>query len=168
MNLNKVFIFGNLTRDPERRSLPSGQAVVSMGVATNRFFLSQGQKQTEVEYHNVVIFGKQAEVAGQYLKKGSSVLIEGRIKTRTWQDAAGQKHYKTEIITERMQLGPRTAPSTGGGGYGAGGFVPSANQAQQAEPEIPIIEEEIANNPGGPNEGLIEDEGEIDIKDIPF
>ncbi len=172
MNLNKVIIFGNLTRDPERKSLPSGMAVVSMGVATNRFFLSQGQKQTDVEYHNVVIFGKQAEVAAQYLKKGSSVLIEGRIKTRNWQDQQGQKHYKTEIITERMQLGPRTAPSSGGnyGGESEGGYGQNQNQpqAQQTEPEIPVIEEDVAKNPGGMDSGLIEDDSEINLKDIPF
>ncbi len=167
MNLNKVFIFGNLTRDPERKSLPSGMAVVSMGVATNRFYLSQGQKQTEVEYHNVVIFGKQAEVAAQYLKKGSSVLIEGRIKTRNWQDNAGQKHYKTEIIAERMQLGPRTTPSTGG--YGSGGYQPNTSgQSQQTEPEIPIIEESEANNPSSISSESLIDDNEIDIKDIPF
>lgn len=167
MNLNKVFIFGNLTRDPERRSLPSGQAVVSMGVATNRFFISQGQKQTDVEYHNVVLFGKQAEIAAQYLKKGSSVLIEGRIKTRSWQDQQGQKHYKTEIIGERMQLGPRTSGSTGN--YQNSGFGQGQKQNTQPEPEIPIIEEEIANSPDQSIDGLIEDDNEnIDIKDIPF
>lgn len=167
MFLNKAIIFGNLTRDPERRNLPSGQAVVSMGVATNRVYFDQNrQKHEEAEFHNVVIFGRQAEVAAQYLKKGSSVLIEGRIRTRNWQDQQGQKHYRTEIIAERMQLGPRTAGSTGN--YNSGGPQQPTNQTGQSEPEIPIIEETspIAENPI--IEGLSEDEGEIDVSKIPF
>ncbi len=167
MFLNKAIIFGNLTRDPERRSLPSGQAVVSMGIATNRVYFDQNkQKHEDVEFHNVVIFGRQAEVAAQYLKKGSSVLIEGRIKTRNWQDQQGQKHYRTEIIAERMQLGPRAAGSTGS--YNSGGSQQQANQPDQNEPEIPVIEETspVMENPI--IEGLPEDESEIDVKDIPF
>ncbi|MDD4989739.1 MAG: single-stranded DNA-binding protein [Candidatus Pacebacteria bacterium] len=164
MFLNKIIIFGNLTKDPERRSLPSGQAVVSMGIATNRVYFDQNrQKHEEAEFHNVVIFGRQAEVAAQYLKKGSSVLIEGRIKTRNWQDQQGQKHYKTEIIAERMQLGPRTA-----GSYNSGIPQQQPSQSGQNEPEIPIIEETspIVENPI--IEGLSEDEGEIDVSKIPF
>ncbi len=175
MFLNKAIIFGNLTRDPERKSLPSGMAVVSMGVATNRVYISNGQKQTEVEFHNVVIFGKQAELVAQYLKKGSSVLVEGRIKTRNWQDQQGQKHYKTEIIADRVQFGPKSSGQSAGGNYNSGGFQASPAQTIQPEgslavpePEIPVIEEDEAKNPGPINEGLIEDDGEIDIKDIPF
>lgn len=166
MNLNKTFIIGNLTRDPERRSLPSGMTVVSMGVATNRVYISQGQKQQEVEFHNVVLFGKQAEVAAQYLKKGSSVFIEGRIKTRNWQDQQGQKHYKTEIIAERMQLGPKPAFSSGAGFNQQPSPAP-VNNAGPSE-EIPVIEETtpVAENPAV--EGLSEDEGEIDVSKIPF
>lgn len=110
MNFNKVFIIGNLTRDPERKSLPSGQAVASFGMATNRFYKDQqGQKQQEAEFHNITVFGKLAENAAQYLKKGSLVLIEGRLKTRNWQDSAGVKHYRTEIIADNIQFGPKSA-----------------------------------------------------------
>jgi len=168
MFLNKAIIFGNLTRDPERKSLPSGMAVVSMGVATNRVYISNGQKQTEVEFHNVVAFGKQAEVIAQYLRKGSGVLVEGRIKTRNWQDQQGQKHYKTEIIADRVQFGPKTSSQSTGGDYGNAGFQAKPNQPIQSESEIPVIEESEANNPGPINESLIEDDGEIDVKDIPF
>ncbi|MDO8524391.1 MAG: single-stranded DNA-binding protein [bacterium] len=171
MFLNKVFIFGNLTRDPERKSLPSGMAVVSLGVATNRVYVSNGQKQEEVEFHNVVAFGKQAEVIAQYLKKGSSLLVEGRIKTRNWQDQQGQKHYKTEIIADRVQFGPKSSGQSTGGNYGNAGFQSPTGPTQtiQAEPEIPVIEEEEAKNPGPiSSEGLIDDDGEIDIKEIPF
>jgi single-strand DNA-binding protein len=111
MNLNKVFILGNLTRDPEARSLPSGQAVASFGVATNRFWTDpQGQKQKKAEFHNIVAFGRLAEIVNQYLKKGSLVFVEGRIQTRTWQDQkSGEKRYRTEIVAESLQLGPRPA-----------------------------------------------------------
>lgn len=153
MNLNKAFIAGNLTRDPELRQTPSGQAVCSFGVATNRFYTdSTGQKQKQAEFHNVVAWGRQAEVVNQYLKKGSLVLVEGRLQTRSWQDQQGSKHWKTEIVAERVQLGPRSA---------GGGMPPTESQEQPDErasrqPETPIIEL--------PNEG----EEEIDVKDIPF
>ncbi len=108
MNLNKVFIIGNLTRDPELKTLPSGTPVASFGVATNRVWKdTSGQKKEEVQFHNIVVFGRQAEVASQYLKKGSSVFIEGRIQTRSWEAADGTKRNKTEIVGERIQLGPR-------------------------------------------------------------
>ncbi|MDI6883474.1 MAG: single-stranded DNA-binding protein, partial [Patescibacteria group bacterium] len=114
MNLNKVFILGRLTQNPEKRSLPSGQAVVSFGVATNRFFTNkEGEKQQEVEFHNVTLFGKLAETASQYLNKGSLVLIEGRLRTRNWQDSSGKKHYRTEIIGERIQFGPKFTSNGG-------------------------------------------------------
>lgn len=110
MNLNKVFILGNLTRDPELRSTPSGQEVATFGVATNRVWTDKsGQKQTEVEYHNVVVFGRLAQIASQYLSKGRLILVEGRIKTRSWEDQNGQKRTRTEIIAENFQMGPRGA-----------------------------------------------------------
>ncbi len=108
MNLNKVFIIGNLTRDPEMRALPSGISVTSFGVATNRVWKDKsGQKKEDVQFHNIVVFGKQAETTKQYLTKGNSVLIEGRIQTRNWDAKDGTKHSKTEIIAERVQFGPR-------------------------------------------------------------
>ena len=110
MNLNKAIIAGNLTRDPELRSLPSGQPVASFGIATNRFFTdAKGEKQKQTEFHNIVVFGRLAEIAKQYLTKGSLVLIEGRIQNRSWQTPTGEKRYRTEIVAERMQLGPRRA-----------------------------------------------------------
>lgn len=112
MYLNKVFVFGNLTRDPELRSLPSGVQVASFAVATNRVWKDKdGAKQENTEYHNVVVFGRQAETSAQYLKKGSSVLIEGRMQTRSW-ESEGQKKYRTEIVADRVQFGPRGGSST--------------------------------------------------------
>lgn len=153
MNLNKAFIAGNLTRDPELRQTPTGQAVCSFGVATNRFFTdSSGQKQKQAEFHNIVAWGRQAEIVNQYLKKGSLVLVEGRLQTRSWQDQQGAKHWKTEIIAERLQLGPR---GSGGGFDPERDGPPRANSNQPAEDTTPTIE-------------LPEDEEEINVKDIPF
>src|SRR3989344_5096250 len=110
MNFNKAFLIGNLTRDPELRTLPSGQPVVNFGVATNRMWKNkEGQPQQQAEFHNIVLFGRLAEIAKQYLKKGSLVMVEGRIQTRSWEGQDGQKKYRTEIIGESLQLGPRNA-----------------------------------------------------------
>ena len=109
MYLNKALVIGNLTRDPEMRSLPSGVRVASFSVATNRVWKDKnGVKQESADYHNVVVFGRQAEIVGQYLKKGSSALVEGRMQTRSWDDqASGAKKYRTEIVADRIQFGPR-------------------------------------------------------------
>jgi single-strand DNA-binding protein len=140
MNLNKVILIGRLTRDPETRALPSGQSVTSFGLATDRFFNDKsGQKQQQTEFHNIVLFGKLADIASQYLNKGSLVLIEGRLQTRTWQDSSGNQRSRTEIIGERIQLGPRAA----------GKVAPPAESPPKED--IPVIEE-----------------NEINIKDIPF
>ncbi|MFQ5541108.1 MAG: single-stranded DNA-binding protein [Candidatus Paceibacteria bacterium] len=113
MYLNKAFVAGNLTRDPELRALPSGSNVCTFGVATNRVWYNQDrQKQEATEFHNIVVFGRQAETCAQYLKKGSGVLVEGRLQTRSW-DKEGQKQYRTEIVADRVQFGAR--PSDGGG-----------------------------------------------------
>ncbi len=103
MNLNKVFLVGRLTKDPQTKSLPSGQQVANFGLATDRFYFDKNkQKQQQTEFHNIVMFGKLAEIASQYLIKGSLVLIEGRLQTRSWQDSAGTKRSTTENVNERM------------------------------------------------------------------
>lgn len=108
MNLNKVFLIGRLTRDVELRSTLSGQPVASFGIATNRVWTDKaGQRQEEVEYHNVVVWGRQAELANQYLAKGRLAMIEGRLRTRNWASQTGEKRYRTEVIAERIQFGPR-------------------------------------------------------------
>jgi len=107
MYINKATILGNLTRDPELKSLPSGVKVVSLSIATNRYWKDQnGAKQESVEYHNVVAFGRLAETIAQYMKKGSSIYVEGRIQTRSWDGNDGQKRYRTEIVVENFQFGP--------------------------------------------------------------
>ena len=108
MDYNHTIILGRVTASPELRATPSGQPVARMGVATNRIWSDkQGQKQEEVEFHNVVLWGKQAEIAASYLQKGSGVLVSGRLKTRSWQDKNGQLHKTTEIVAEHLQLGAK-------------------------------------------------------------
>lgn len=113
MYLNKVYLIGNLTRDPELKSLPTGNKVTSFGVATNRVWKdANGAKQESVEFHNVVVFGRQAETSAQYLKKGQQVMIEGRIQTRSWDDkTTNEKKYRTEIVAESVQFGSKTGGS---------------------------------------------------------
>ena len=110
MNLNKVFIIGRITTDITLKATATNQAVTSFNVATNRVWTDKsGQKQEEAEFHTVVVWGRQAELASQFLSKGSLVLIEGRLRTRSWKDANNQNHKVTEIVCERMQFGPRSA-----------------------------------------------------------
>lgn len=133
MNLNKVFLIGNLTRDPELKTLPSGTAVVSFGVATNRVWKDQkGEKKEDTQFHNVVAFGRQAEVINQYLKKGSMIFVEGRIQTQSWDAPDGSKRYKTEVVAETFQFGPKT---------GSAGGDRSINQdVKGGSKEMPVID----------------------------
>ena len=150
MNLNKVLIVGRLTADPQLRNTPSGAAVCSLSVATNRTWRDKsGAQQEEAEFHNVVLWGRTAEVASQYLTKGAMVLIEGRLRTRTWQDKQGQNRKTTEIIGERMQLGPRP----GGRSQESGVRSQEQPKAQAAE-EIPTIN--------------LEESEDIKAEDLPF
>jgi single-strand DNA-binding protein len=107
MNLNKVIIAGNLTRSPELRHTTNGTAVATFGMATNRAWTDErGERQDEVEFHNITVFGKQAETAAEYLRKGQLALIEGRLRTTSW-ETEGMKRYRTDIIAERIQFGPK-------------------------------------------------------------
>ena len=143
MYINKAMVYGNLTRDPELRSLPSGIQVCSFSLATNRVYnVRDGNKQEQVDYHNVAVFGKQAETSAKYLKKGSGAFVEGRLQTRSW-DKDGVKQYRTEIVADRVQFGPRPG---GGGGDGASsstgaGAKKEEAPAQSGAPEYP--EEDI-------------------------
>ena len=104
-SVNKVILVGNLGRDPEMRYMPSGDAVASFSIATTETWKDKsGQRQEQTEWHRISMFGKQAEVAGQYLKKGSSVYVEGRLETRKWTDKEGQERQTTEIRADRMQM----------------------------------------------------------------
>src|SRR3989338_608054 len=110
MNLNKVILIGRLTDTPEIRTTPTGQQVCTLRMATNRTWTSkEGTKQEHTEYHTVVLWRRLAEIASKYLAKGGLVMIEGHLETRSWQDTTGAKRYRTEIIAETMQLGPRSS-----------------------------------------------------------
>lgn len=137
MYLNKAIIIGNLTRDPELRSLPSGVKVCSFSVATNRVWKDKnGARQESADYHNVVVFGRQAETVAQYMKKGSSILVEGRMQTRSWDDKnSGEKKYRTEVVADRTQFGPKGS----GSGANAGTQLGSAKVQNDTE-ELDSIE----------------------------
>jgi len=109
MNLNRVIIIGNVAAVPELRTTPSGQSVCNFRVATNRMWKNKttGENQKETEFHSVVAWSRLAEISSQFLSKGSLVMVEGRLRTRSWQDNAGAKHFRTEIVAEGMQLGPK-------------------------------------------------------------
>ncbi len=109
MSLNRVQLIGNLTRDPELKQIPGGQVVASFGIATNRTWKdASGEKQEKADFHNIVVWGKLAEICGQYLKKGGKIFIEGRLQTRDWEGDDGVKRYRTEIVGENMiMLGGR-------------------------------------------------------------
>ena len=138
MYLNKAILIGNLTRDPELRSLPSGVKVCSFSLATNRVWKDKnGARQESADYHNVVVFGRQAETVAQYMKKGSSILVEGRMQTRSWDDkTSGEKKYRTEVIADRTQFGPKGAS----GGNGTGSNQNKGEQAKSAPSEVETIE----------------------------
>lgn len=130
MYLNKVFIIGNLTRDPELKAIPSGIKVCSFSVATNRVWKDKnGARQEAADYHNIVVFGRQAETVAQYMKKGSQVMVEGRMQTRSWDDAAtNTKKYRTEVIADRVGFG-----SSSNGAKSGGSFDQSQSKSSQPE-----------------------------------
>ena len=147
MYINKAIIYGNLTRDPELKSLPSGTVVVNFSVATNRTWKDKsGQKQEDVEYHNVVAFGRTAETVNQYMKKGSGIYVEGRIQTRSWDAADGAKKYRTEVVADRVQFGPRRDSA----------MSVTANVAKEDKQEVP------------PVDTIDYPEETVNVDDIPF
>jgi single-strand DNA-binding protein len=142
MYLNKAILIGNLTRDPELKSLPSGIKVCSFSIATNRVWKDKaGARQESADYHNVVVFGRQAETVAQYMKKGSSILVEGRMQTRSWDDkTSGEKKYRTEVIADRTQFGPKGGGATGGAPSSS---APKASGSSEQVDTIEYPEEDI-------------------------
>lgn len=146
MDLNRVTLIGNLTRDPELRNTPNGKAVASMSIATNRYWTdAQGQKQKEAEFHNIVMWSKLAEIASQYLHRGSKVYMEGRLQTREWTGQDGIKRYRTEIVADNMIM--LNGPSD------------SANKAK--------VSDSVQTSSPAENNGEVIEE-EIKVEDIPF
>lgn len=155
MYLNKALIIGNLTRDPELKALPSGMQVASLSIATNRVWKDKsGAKQEASDFHNVVVFGRQAETSAQYLKKGQQVYIEGRIQTRSWDDkTSGEKKYRTEIVAESVQFGPKAGGSFGG--------APSTDAPAKAATKGAAAKKDAVDTIDYPSE-------DINPEDIPF
>ncbi len=141
MYLNKAMIYGNLTRDPEMKALPSGINVTSFSLATNRVYNDRdGKRQENTDYHNIVVFGRQAETVNQYLKKGSGAFVEGRIQTRSW-EKDGVKQYRTEIVADRVQFGPRSGGDSGGGAPASATKDSDSKESTPPAPDYP--DEEI-------------------------
>ena len=139
MDLNRVTLIGNLTRDPELRNTPNGKAVASMSIATNRFWTdAQGQKQKEAEFHNIVMWSKLAEIASQYLHRGSKVYIEGRLQTREWTGQDGIKRYRTEIVADNMIM--LNGPADNAGKARTNDNIQTSSPAENSDE---VIEEEI-------------------------
>jgi len=150
MNLNKAIIIGNLTQNPEVRKTPTGKSVASFTIATNNVWVNQnGEKQEQAEFHSIVAWGKLADIVGQYLAKGRLCMVEGKIQTRNWVDQNGTKHWKTEIIAENIQLGPKLNNNLVNNNY---------QKSKTLNDEIYHKEPTSDNN----------DEEEIKIEDIPF
>jgi len=147
MNINLVQVCGRLTKTPESRTTQGGVVVLSFSVATNRTWKGKdGQKQEEVEFHNVTAFGRTAEVISQYFQKGDEIYIIGRLKTSTWEDKQGVKKYSTGIIAERFEFGQKSKANQGGQEH------PAPSQGQIKQEDIPVVEADE----------------EIDVKNIPF
>lgn len=161
MNLNKAMIIGNLTKDPEVRTTPSGTQVATFSVATNYIWKDQaGQKQEKAEFHNIVAWRKLAEICGQYIKKGSKVYIEGRLQTRDWTGQDGVKRYTTEIIADNMIMLDRVGGTTPTN-FNQNRSMPSGQKSQNSNYNEPVINiDEPAD--GDPNED------EIRVENIPF
>jgi single-strand DNA-binding protein len=153
MYINKAIVVGNLTRDPELKSLPSGQKVCTFSVATNRSWKdANGARQEAVDYHNIACFGRQAEVVAQWMKKGSQIYVEGRMTTRSWDDKeSGKKMYRTEIIAENVQFGSKKDGQGGGS---------SSAPAPKSEPQEKVNLDD--------NLGTIDYGESINPEDIPF
>lgn len=160
MNVNKAILVGRLTRDPDVRTTSSGQTVTSISLATNLSWKDKsGQKQNKTEFHNIVLWRRLGEIAGQYLQKGQEVYIEGRLETRKYIGKDGIERRSTEIVAENMQLGARAQGSASGGQYPTSNSTEASASVRQPEPtateEIPTI-------------NLDEEADEIKIEDVPF
>ncbi|OIQ03067.1 MAG: hypothetical protein AUK58_02030 [Candidatus Moranbacteria bacterium CG2_30_41_165] len=166
MNVNKVVLVGRVTRDPEIRTTPGGQSVATLSMATNNFWTDKsGTKQEKTEFHNIVLWGRLAEIAGQYLTKGQECFIEGRLQTREYTAKDGTTRRTTEIIGENMQLGSRAQGASQGGNSAPHSTSAPSDRFAKGTPSVSKpapIEEEI------PTINLDDERDEIKIEDVPF
>ena len=174
MNLNKVLLIGRVAADPETRNTNTGQNVSTLRMATNRVWMNKsGEKQEQAEFHTVILWGKLSDIADKYVQRGQLIMIEGRLQTRSWQGNDGVKRYRTEIVAEGLQMGPKSA---GGGSGSYSGGSQSSNYSKPSSPkpvvdvkeeDIPVINQDEPTVLGHMDKSDI-DEAEIDLKDIPF
>lgn len=162
MDLNRAQLIGNVTRDPEVRNTPSGQSVASFGIATNAQWTdTQGAKQVRTEFHNIVAWGKLAEICQQYLTKGKKIFLEGRIQTREWEAQDGQKRTRTEIVADNMIMLDRGSSNDGAPRMPNSSPAPSMSSGSSSGPALP---QSAVNDP---IDRAVSDQ-EIRIEDIPF
>jgi len=156
MNVNKAIILGNVTADPEIKTTPKGQNVASFSIATNQYWTDKktGDKKQKAEFHNVVAWNKLAEIAEKYINKGSLIYIEGRLQTRNWEDNQGNTKYRTEIIANRIQLGPKNSS-------GSGNNSNFGKNTNRSKPQNNSQDESSSNQDNDESE-------EINVEDIPF
>lgn len=174
MDLNKAMLIGRLTRDPELRTIPNGSSVANFALATNRVYTDKdGNRKELVEFHDIVVWRKLAEIAAQYLKKGAKAYIEGRLQTRSWDDPNGFKRYKTEIVADNMIMLDRPAGNYSNSSAAVGTVAPSANVKQPAVASAPSPQS-AAPESGEEDLPTIDiseegaDEAEVSVEDIPF
>lgn len=159
-SVNKVILIGNLGKDPEFKYTPGGQPVATFSIATTeRYADKSGQRQEKTEWHNIVVWGKLAELANQYLKKGRSAYIEGRLTTRSWDDKDGNKRYKTEIVGNTIQFLGGPSSGAGGGGGADSDYSQASAPSYDANHSAPSFDAHPANN--GPADSMVEE-------DLPF
>jgi len=181
MNLNKVILIGRLAADPESRTIPSGQSVTTIRLATSRVWNNQsGEKQEQTEFHTIIAWGKLAEITSRYLRKGQLAMFEGRLQNRSWEGQDGVKRYKTEIVAENMQMGPKAGGAPSGSYEPRNTGTPAKNSQNQdnspvKDDDIPVINEDepfgsAENKPATKETASNDDieEKEVDLKDIPF
>lgn len=163
MDLNKVMFIGNIVNEPEMRTTQGGQNVTSFRIATNRRWKNQntGEMQEDAQFHNIVAWGKLAEICSQYMKKGMRVYVEGRLTHRSWDDQQGQKRYMTEIVADNTIMLDRKSDNAGGGNYSSPQSPAPARQSNQDDMQIPSPEQI-------PTIDVDEDKEEIKVEDIPF
>lgn len=167
MSLNKVQLIGNLTRDPEMKQIPGGQTVANFGIATNLTWTKDGEKQNRAEFHNIVVWGKLAEICGQYLKKGSKAYFEGRLQTRDWEAEDGTKRYRTEVVAENMIMLDKKGDYDSSGGSVADSREP-AGIKESAGSGSGLADDAGADSGKEPAAAKAGKDEEVSIDDLPF
>ena|SRR5688572_11934464 len=171
-SFNQVILVGNMARDPELRTIPSGQSVASFAVATNRVWQNQdGQQQEQADFHNIVAWGKLAELAQQYLSKGRKVMVVGRLQTRSWEGEDGKKNYRTEVVANDISFLDRPSDESGSGSGGFSQDLPVRDISQDEPKDAKSDDKKSQPKSGSKKDEKIEIEDlgdDVDLSEIPF